>query len=181
MKKIHPLYFIAVIPPSEQKEKIQELKESFANKYKCKAALKSPPHITLHMPFRFPEEKEKELIALLKEPYDSISSMISLNNFGCFPPRVIFIKVDEAGNLFSLYKEVSSRLRKVNVTNADYKNFGFNPHLTIAFRDLKKSVFNEAWPEYKQEFFTSQFLVDKLCLLKHNGKHWEEFRFFGLS
>ena len=55
------LYFIAIIPPSPVYEEALELKKYFKEQYGSKAALNSPPHITLHMPFLWNEEKEKKL------------------------------------------------------------------------------------------------------------------------
>ena len=48
-------YFVALIPPSPVYEEAQALKEYFREKYNSKAALNSPPHITLHMPFFWKE------------------------------------------------------------------------------------------------------------------------------
>ena len=55
------LYFIAIIPPSPIFEQASELKNHFMQQYQSKAALNSPPHITLHMPFEWKEKKEEEL------------------------------------------------------------------------------------------------------------------------
>ena len=41
------------------------IKQEFANRFNSKAALRSPPHITLHMPFKWKEEKEVKLIDVL--------------------------------------------------------------------------------------------------------------------
>ncbi len=38
---------------------VQKLKEEMAERFQSKASLNSPPHITLHMPFKFPERKEE--------------------------------------------------------------------------------------------------------------------------
>jgi 2'-5' RNA ligase len=36
---------------------------------------------------------------------------------------------------------------------------GFHPHITIAFRDLKKAVFYKAWEEYKSKLFSETLHV----------------------
>ena len=53
------LYFIAIVPPSPIYDEALEQKEYFKAKYNSKASLNSPPHITLHMPFRWSEKEEK--------------------------------------------------------------------------------------------------------------------------
>ncbi|MFM7858912.1 MAG: 2'-5' RNA ligase family protein, partial [Flammeovirgaceae bacterium] len=56
--------------------------------------------------------------------------------------------------------------------NANYKGQPFQPHVTIAFRDLRKPMFERAWEEFKHRNFKAEFTVDSIALLKHNGKHW---------
>ena len=68
-------YFVALIPPSPVFEEALALKEYFKERYHSKAALNSPPHITLHMPFMWNEEKENKLVGKLQEfagKYDPI-------------------------------------------------------------------------------------------------------------
>ncbi|MDH5476536.1 MAG: 2'-5' RNA ligase family protein [Cyclobacteriaceae bacterium] len=176
MRKHHPLYFIALVPPEPLKGKLKLLKKSFGERFNCKAALKSPPHITLHMPFRFPEEKEVQLIEQLQVVSRRDIFTIQLNNFGSFEPRVVYINVDATEQLTLLFNNVQKTMKRLNVFNADYKNKGFHPHLTIAFRDLKKSIFPIAWDEYQFKQCSEQFDADCFVLLKHNGKHWDEYR-----
>ena len=57
----------------------------------------------------------------------------------------------------------------------------FHPHLTMAFRDLAPQMFSKAWDVYKDEPFESSFDVNKIWLLKHNGKSWDEHQSFDLA
>lgn len=181
MRKHDQLYFLAIVPPLPLKNELQLLKTSFAEKYNCKAALKSPPHITLHMPFRFQEKKEDILLEHLNKLTGITPFPVHLNNFGCFSPKVIYVKVENTSQLNLLFDKLQFTMKGLNVFNAGYKNRGFNPHLTIAFRDLKKSVFPMAWDTYKNETYSENFLVENFMLLKHNGKHWEEFQSITLN
>ena len=100
-------YFIALIPPSPVYEEALALKEYFKEKYNSKAALNSPPHITLHMPFLWNEDKEKKLLTKLHEfarQYDPIK--VCLDNFSSFPPRVIFMNVTESDALNELQRRL---------------------------------------------------------------------------
>ena len=49
----------------------------------------------------------------------------------------------------------------------------FKPHMTVAFRDLRKPHFQLAWNEFNNRKFKETMLVDSLALLKHNGKVWK--------
>jgi 2'-5' RNA ligase len=49
---------------------------------------------------------------------------------------------------------------------------GFHPHITIAFRDLKKPTFYKAWEEYKSKTFSADFICNSFSLLKHQKDEW---------
>jgi 2'-5' RNA ligase len=168
-------YFLAIIPPAPVFDQALGLKNYFKQRYNSKASLNSPPHITLHMPFRWKEDKEQELINTLNNFETGLKPFeLQLLNFASFPPRVIYIDVVESHDLISLQKKLLRFCkRELNLFNADYKDQPFHPHLTLAFRDLKKSVFGEAWEEFKSKPFSATFSIDKFDLLKHNGKVWE--------
>ena len=168
-------YFVALIPPSPVFEEALELKEYFRDKYHSKAALNSPPHITLHMPFMWNEEKEKKLVAKLKEftcQYDPVK--VCLDNFSHFPPRVIFIKVTESDVLDGLQSDLHKFFkRELDIFNANYHDRPYHPHLTLAFRDLKKSQYQLAWQEFSKKEYKAEFIADKIALLKHTGNRWD--------
>jgi 2'-5' RNA ligase len=173
-------YFIALVPPSPLYDDALRLKNYFRAQYNSKASLNSPPHITLHMPFRWKEDKEFELIDALqnfsrgRDPFK-----VHFHNFNAFPPRVIFIDILPNELLTQLYKELHRFCkRELNLFNAAYKDQSFHPHLTLAFRDLKKPLFFKAWEEFQARTFSAQFSVEQIALLKHNGKIWETFKEF---
>jgi 2'-5' RNA ligase len=177
------LYFIAIVPPSPVYEKANELKVHFSDQYNSKASLNSPPHITLHMPFQWKEKKEAELtetlnnFAIKQTPFE-----LKLKNFSCFSPKVIFIDVDTNHDLKILHENLRRVCkRELNLFNADYKEQPFYPHLTLAFRDLKKPAFHKAWEEFKDKDFTADFLVNKIMLLKHTGKIWQVYHEYNLA
>lgn len=173
-------YFIALVPPSPVNDDALRLKNYFRDQYNSKASLNSPPHITMHMPFRWKENKENELVESLKSfCLGRPSFKLQLLNFGAFSPRVIFIDVVPSEKLTHLSKELHRFCKRdLNLFNASYKDQAFHPHMTLAFRDLKKPMFTKAWEEFQERKFSATFIVDKLVLLKHNGKVWEEFRHF---
>jgi 2'-5' RNA ligase len=176
-------YFIALVPPSPIYDDALRLKNYFKQQYNSKASLNSPPHITLHMPFRWKEEKEMELISSLSEFSQGRESFkLQLLNFGAFEPRVIFIDIVPNGTLNNLYKDLHRFCkRELNLFNASYRDQAFHPHMTLAFRDLKKPMFFKAWEEFQVRKFSASFLIEKIVLLKHNGKIWETAKEFTFS
>lgn len=181
-KKSENLYFIAVIPPQPLYAEALAIKNHFKDQYNSKAALNSPPHITLHMPFKWKESKEAELVSSLEKFSEKQKPFeIRLAGFGAFEPRVIFIDVKKDEALAELQKNLKRFCKtELNLFNADYKEFAYHPHLTLAFRDLKKAEFYKAWEEFKDKKLEATFRVDSFVLLKHDGREWREFKSLSL-
>jgi 2'-5' RNA ligase len=177
------LYFLAVLPPAPLAEEIMAIQRAMCEQYNSKAALRSPPHITLHMPFQWKEKKEDILIERFQEFASRQRGFtLKLENFGCFEPRVIFVMVTPSARLETLHNDLY-RCCKIHLGlfNARYKNLPFHPHLTIAFRDLKKIRFYEAWKEFSAKPFFASFAVNRIALLKHDGNQWNVSREFDLA
>lgn len=170
-------YFIAVVPPEPLLSEIQKIKMDIFEKYQTKGALRSPGHITLHMPFSF--EKEDKLINCLENFKFQEPFTISLNQFACFEPRVVYIHVDEQARLNDLQKRLVQHVKQnLQLFNQSDDKRGFHPHVTVAFRDLKKQNFYVVWEEYKNKRFKAEFLCNSFCLLKHVNQRWEIYREF---
>jgi len=168
------LYFVALIPPEPILSEVKGFKEQVATTYNSKAALRSPAHITLHMPFQYREDREEKLWNVFQNFVTTASPFeILQDGFGCFEPRVIYVNVEKSAELDSLRSDlVKTMRRELNLDNADYKNLPFHPHMTIAFRDLKKTVFPEAWGNFEKLPFKATWKCHSFCLLKHTGKIW---------
>lgn len=177
MQSAYSKYFIAIVPPEQIADRITELKHYVFNKFKSKAALRSPPHITLHMPFLFKTEKEDALSKKMSDFCATLQSFhVTLNGFDHFSRRVIFVKVLDNEKLIACQREVVRFCRtELNLSNANYKDDPFHAHITIAFRDLSRAQFESAWDEFKDAQFEDAFLVDRIVLLKHNGHTWDIF------
>lgn len=176
-------YFIAIIPPSPIYEEANALKHYFSGEYHSRASLNSPPHITLHMPFEWKEEKEKLLVEKLNAFINGIEkTQVNIIGFDCFKPRVIFLNVEKTHALAKLQRELELFCRRsFQLFNAQYRDLPFHPHLTLAFRDLKKPAFEKAWGEFERKEFAASFLTERIALLKHNGKTWDVFTEFSLA
>lgn len=169
------LYFIAAVPPADIQQRVTALKLEIAEKYGSRHALKSPPHITLHMPFRWKDTRWEELNACMRAINEGLTAFeVQLRHFGFFAPRVVFVDVVKNPELGALQKRVVSAVRShLKLTNANYRDLPFHPHMTIAFRDLKKADFFQAQEEFAQRPFEAAFQVSEAALLRHNGERWE--------
>jgi 2'-5' RNA ligase len=177
------LCFVALLPPERVQADANAIKDHFAEVYDSSHAKKSPPHITLQPPFKW----EVDEIPTLKTTLEQFASgqtpiPVKLSGFGAFPPRVIYIHVEKTAELLAIQKSLMADLEeKIGLVDAVAKSRPFVPHMTVAFRDLSKSNFRQAWNVYKDEAFDDQFTVQTLTLLIHNGQRWEVESNFSLA
>lgn len=172
---------MAIVPDEPLRSELTNLKEWMYEEFGTKAALRSPPHITLHMPFKWKLPKEKVLVESLEALAGQLKAFeVKLHNYACFEPRVIYIDVVESEYLSHAKEQVMDASRKVWKLDLPRDMRGFHPHITIGFRDLKKPQFYKAWEAVKAKSFEASFITNTLTLLKHNGKHWDEFKKFKL-
>ena len=176
------LFFIALLPPPDVQKYATEIKQHFANVYQSKAALKSPPHITLQPPFFWDINNLITLEKVLQKFVNNYSQIpIELDGFAAFKPRVIYINVTKTAKLLAVQKELNIWLESsLQIVDKKSKTRPFCPHLTVGFKDLSKTNFYRAWDEFKQKKVYFNFNVNQLTLLSHNGKQWEiqrEFEF----
>jgi 2'-5' RNA ligase len=171
-------YFIAIIMPSPVLEAIENLKARFYSDHGLKGALRSPAHLTLHMPFLWDMEKEVQLISKLKEFRFSSEFEIVLSNFAFFEPRVIYVDVLPSPQLEELHAQLTKYARsELQLFNEADNTRGFHPHITVAFRDLKKQKFRELKPEFERMNFSATFECRGFSLLRLENK-WRERWFF---
>lgn len=173
------LYFIALIPGREIRDRVQVVKERMKADYNAGHALKSPAHITLQMPFKRNSREEPVIFAAL-EKFALKESPFSLeiNGYGCFPPRVIFIRIIDHKEVKSLHARLKKVLKdELGFIQSEVMN-DVQPHITVATRDLTKEAFRKGWPELQKEEFTGSFDARSLFLMKHNGKSWDIFKEF---
>jgi 2'-5' RNA ligase len=181
------LYFVAIVPPADISGQISAMKKQMRDHFETSHALRSPPHITLHMPFKWKEAKQDQLHQALSLAACEIRSFeVNLEGFGAFEPRVIYVNVTTTQSLEDCQIRVKKAMRSLNVLNADYKQKAFHPHVTIGFRDLKKSNFYKAWDEYKRRDYSAGFRAQSFVLLKHEHKEgqttkWNVCREFSFS
>jgi 2'-5' RNA ligase len=172
-------YFLAVVLPAPSQSQVMTLKEYVRDHFESKAALRSPAHITLHMPFDWKLKREEELIGVLQNFKFGHALEIELHNFNCFAPRVVYVDVKENEKLDALQKKLVQHVKSVlHIMNEAGNPRGFHPHVTIAFRDLSKEKFRAAWAHFKEQTFRASFQVDSFHLLKHSPGKWEAYKEF---
>ena len=168
------LFFIALLPPQDIQDYATEIKEYFAQTYKSRHALKSPPHITVQAPFEWQLENVPVLEQNLRAFAETRTSVpITLKGFGAFVPRVIYINVVKTPELLAVQQELMAYLEaSLGIVDPVSKKRPFAPHMTVAFKDLTRQNFSAAWPEFQNRELEFEFTAFQLTLLVHDGRRW---------
>jgi 2'-5' RNA ligase len=166
------LYFVALLPDQQIQQEVTAFKQVAAELFGSKHALKSPPHITLVPPFWLPTELLPQLQGTLADVADRLSPFpVQLRGFDHFGDRVIFIKVEPDRQLGKCQDLTAQQLQQQLGTSPDPRHY--HPHLTVAFKDLKRRYFTEAWEYFAKVPYVRTFTARHLTLLRHNGQLWE--------
>ena len=167
------LFFIALLPDEAIQAEITRFKLYASRHFNSSRARGSPPHITRLPPFSWPEETLPRL-------EDSLSAFAAgekgfsqaLRHFDCFRPRVVFVDVVRNDALWGLQARLELRLRAE--LGLEQKNaHPFHPHVTVAFKDLKRQAFEGAWAYFSAIEYERQFEATEICLLEHDGRQWQ--------
>lgn len=172
-------YFLAIVLPPPAQNEIMAFKEYVREHFQSKAALRSPAHITLHMPFEWKLKREEELIRTLHNFTFPEKVSIELRNFNCFEPRVVYVDVNANAALADLQQKLVQHVKQnLCLMNEAGNKRGFHPHVTIAFRDLGKTKFREAWAHFKTQAYQAGFSTSCFHLLKHAPGSWHVYKEF---
>lgn len=163
MKK---LYFIAIYPPQQIIDEVKIFKQDLALNFNNSKAVKNDAHITLCPPFSRAFELENDIFVAFNKIDTHLPPFeIELNGFGGFPnPKnpVLYIHPEENAQLRVLYDKVKQQF--------GFMRNSFTPHMTVGYRDLSFENYIKAWEAYKDKDFKTKFLVNKILLLRHEGK-----------
>lgn len=168
------MYFIALVVPEELNRLVLVFKEYMREHYGCKAALRSPAHITIIPPFWMDEELEVHLAEKINEVAKDLDPFfLQHNGFSSFPSKTIFIGVKSNALLDQLHKEVNSFFRSHPDFRMKFDDRPFHPHVTVATRDLTKRSYQEAWQYFKEKKFQKEWMCSSISLLALSETGWE--------
>jgi 2'-5' RNA ligase len=168
------MYFIALLAPENINAKILQWKYFFKEKYGCIVGLKSPAHITLVPPFWMKPESESALINSINEfSLNRTPFELKLKDFSSFKPKVIFVNIVANEMLDQLHQNFYDYIMAGNKFPIKKDERVFQPHITIATRDLYKKTYYEAWEIFSTKKYEAAWQINGISLLKHNSINWE--------
>lgn len=167
------LYFIAINCPPSIDEQVLIHKQWMRRQFGCKAALRSPGHITLIPPFWLEETQQQEL-ELQFHAFRSQQQelQIFMNGFSHFGDRVLYIRVEENPELSSLRNDAERYFHNAFPEIIQPDSRPFKPHVTIANRDVMPDMFIKAWSHFSKESFNALFPAQMISLLKLIDGKW---------
>jgi len=168
------LFFVALLPPQSIQDEVNQIKQYFADRYASCKAFNSPPHVTLQPPFKWLTDNLEVLqdclraFAACRPPVP-----VTLEGFGAFKPKVIYVNVLKTLELMRLQKQLIAHTEaSLAIVDPMAKSRPFAPHMTVAFRDLTRQNFKAAWPEFEHRQLHFQFTPPNLTLLIHDSNRW---------
>ncbi|MDA3613958.1 2'-5' RNA ligase family protein [Polluticaenibacter yanchengensis] len=170
------LYYIAILCGNEINEKVLSLKNYMQSTYGSRAALKSPAHLTIIPPFKSEEDLENNYKSFLDEVnFTLVPVTVKLNGYNHFGERVLFVDVEKTEALLNIEKETFNLFEDRFPAISFNAKPEFNPHVTIATRDIPEGKLSEALAYFKENHpFNDEFTVKELKLMKLKNNKWEE-------
>ncbi|QDW25897.1 2'-5' RNA ligase family protein [Pedobacter sp. KBS0701] len=172
------LYLVCIVPPIAIVEDINEIRTYISDKFNVHESLKRPAHITLYPPVKLSgyDAEERFFKALTDASFNQPFTQV-LQNFNSFPEHTFYLDVEQNEGLMLLEKQITKALQPLKLIGKKEK---FNPHLTLAFRDIKP-VFKQIIADFKDRKFKRAFQVSSFSVYKHTDKRWQPFKEFSFK
>lgn len=173
------LFLVCLVPPVTIVEDIDEIRTYISEKYNVYESLKRPAHITLFPPVKLSSlETEKRFFNALEDAAYNTPFTQVLRNFNSFLQHTFYLDVEQNEGLMKLEKQIAKELQPLKLTEKKEK---FNPHLTLAFRDVKPPVFDQISADFKDRKFKREFHVSSFSVYKHMDKKWQPYKEFSFK
>lgn len=158
-------YLLVLEPHEELRNRIQAVKEEFANTYNHDTARWTKPHITLvnFIQYAMMEQRIVNKLKLIAMGLPPVK--INLKDFGSFPSHTIYINITSKIPIVNMVKALREAQSLLKINNDNKPHFMTEPHLTVA-RKLQPWQYEKGWLEYEHKSFTGSFIANNLLLLK---------------
>ncbi|MCR4733810.1 MAG: 2'-5' RNA ligase family protein [Treponema sp.] len=176
-------HFLGVLIPEDITLTLEDCRRYMKEAYGCKSGYGTPIHVTLVPPFHLPEEyKTEDLIAAIEEMLSEVKCEKSekglgftarINNFDAFGDRTIFAKVERDEKWVSLRDKVLAAVLKAAPASTKKDKRPFQPHLTVANRDIPAGASVEALKVMNELELVEAFPVDNITIFERHGGKWE--------
>lgn len=169
-------HFIGVLAPDGIAAKLEDCRRYMNEKYGCKSGFKTPIHVTLVPPFCLDERfSTKDLADAILHDVASKSEEFKftahIENFDAFGDRTVFAKVVQDEKWTKLRDAVFGSVLKVAPGCAKKDKRTFQPHLTVANRDIPAGASKDVLEVFNELNLVADFEVDNITVFeRHEGK-----------
>jgi 2'-5' RNA ligase len=169
------LFYIALPCPDEINVQIEAFKKHMEDQYGCRAASKSPAHITIVPPFRAEDEIIKNLNDFVQTfNVGMVPLEVKLKGYNQFADRVLFVDVEPNEKLQDLEKECMTEFTNLFPSIIFGVKPPFNPHVTIATRDIPEGRIGEARTYFETNHpYEASFVGSELKLFRLEHGWWK--------
>ncbi|MEP7229496.1 MAG: 2'-5' RNA ligase family protein [Ginsengibacter sp.] len=163
-------YLLVARPDTVVNEKVIAEQQLFYDDYKQKAAVEIKPHINIASFFAKEEMEETFLRWMQRICNKQESFIVTLNNYGGFPPDTIYLRIQNETPFRQLAKELKVINAYVSSGSCPPMLLTHRPHVSIAGK-LPGEVFSKALTQYAHKSFHESFLVKELLLMKRKHEY----------
>lgn len=171
-------HFLGVLITEDITLTLEDCRRYMNDAYGCKSGYGTPIHVTLVPPFHLPEEyTTADLIQAIEKDVlseaDKLKFDAHIDNFNAFGDRTIFAKVIRDEKWIALRDKVLAAVLKAapGCTKKDQRLF--QPHLTVANRDIPAGVSKDALEVMNELNLVEDFPVDNITIFERKGGKWE--------
>ena len=143
--------------------------------YGCKSGHATPIHVTLVPPFILPEEYSTEDLARALESEvlpKGLGFTGHIDNFDAFGDRTLFAKVVPNEKGVALRDAVYGAVVKAAHGCTKKDGRPFEPHLTVANRDVPAGVMTDALQVMNELNLVEEFPVDNITIFERQSGKW---------
>lgn len=145
--------------------------------YGCKSGYGTPIHVTLVPPFHLQEEfSTADLFQAIQKEVLPAAAQLKFNahidNFDAFGDRTIFAKVIRNEKWTALRDKVLAVVLKAAPGCTKKNQRTFQPHLTVANRDIPAGVSSDALQVMNELHLVEDFPVDNINIFERKGGKW---------
>lgn len=174
---IQQTHFIGVLVPEEITHTLEDCRKYMNHTFGCKSGYGTPIHITLVPPFKLPEEfSTQDLIFSMNQEILSVDNKLKFNgrieNFDAFGDRTIFAKVIPNKKWNVLRDKILDAVLKVAPDCTKKDKRPFQPHLTVANRDIPSGVSVQALEVMNELNLIEDFPVDNITIFERHENKW---------
>lgn len=170
MQETNKLYFVALLPDDNTCKLVADYKQVIYRQFACKAALKSPAHITLVPPFMMNNAQLEQVMVEMKKISSTATKFrIQTEGWNHFTNRTIYLDCQNSQYLAKIHARCQELAMQIGI-NISQRNF--IPHITLANRDINAQQYDSLWEIVNNMDYPKSVIIDSLVIFEQTPNQW---------